>query len=169
MRARRRAARRLALAALLAAGPLGGTCGGGTGESVELGFAPSFAETSVGAPVQVDVEARLGPHELQAFELAVAPDASGVLVVSGAQPHADFDDDGALFLAPTASGEGLFGIVDLRHGAAPATGDVRLVRLEITPSAAGEVTLHLQATGLATPEGGGLPVTRGALRVRVSP
>lgn len=170
MTRRARAALVLALGGLLGAGPLGNDCGGSR-DWVELGFGASVVQATVGEPFTVHVRAELAPHALQAFELGVAPKTPGVVEVAGAEPHADFDDDGTLFLPPLAgeTAGGLARIVDLRHGAPAASGTTRLVRLEIEPTAPGEAVLRLQPARLAAPDGTALPVAKSRLTVQVAP
>lgn len=145
---------------LVALVPLVGSKCGPQAPAVALRLEPASAVVSPGAVVELDVVAELDSQPLQAFDLEVSATA-GMLAAFAAEPHADFDDDGALFVEPLPNlgGSLLRRIVDVRHGATPASGAVVLARVRVLALAKGSGVVSISDAGLARPDGGGISST----------
>lgn len=116
----------------------------------------SFSTPQVTTPVATLFSVDLVLHTdeaVQAFEIDAETDAPGVLILN-AVPHAEFDDDGALFTSPVIDvvNGTAERIVDLRHGA-PASGDVKLVTLYVWANELGNHQVRITATRLAGADG----------------
>lgn len=144
--------RRLVLAASVAL-LLGADCNQGSSVPASAWLYPPVVTASVGQVVELEVLVNAPDRTIQAFdfEARVTPP---ILVPYSAEPHAEFDDDGALFGTPEvdfANGR-MTGLVDLRHGEG-LTGNVRVLRLRFYALATGTATVTLEGDGVADAAG----------------
>ncbi len=143
------------LVALLTALPaiLSPTCGPG-GPSAGLSLAPSTTNPSVGSFFDVDLVVSVGATGLQAFEVALEIDPP-IAAPWIAFEHAEFDDDGGLFLTPDLDlvGGTAERIVDLRHGPTAVTGTRRVATVRFLAFQAGAATLRFTGSVLSTSAG----------------
>ncbi|MGH0035050.1 MAG: hypothetical protein ACQGVK_08470 [Myxococcota bacterium] len=135
-----------------------------------LYFDPSDSTVSIGTWVEVDVVVDVSEGSLQAFELAFQATPSTSLWIAEARTS-DFDDDGQLFVSPVSDflAGTLERVVDLRHGATPVTGTVRLAHLRIVPLQAGTATVTISSAGLAGAKGQTFELNLEPLSIEVLP
>ena len=154
--------KRAAAAVIAALSLVGAGCGGAGDDSggggnpppatptAALRIEPNYVDVSPGDTFAVDVVVN-GSAAFVAWDLGVQIDAvdaavqpaTGVFVPVSVAHHPDFDDDGALFGQSDwdlASGR-LSGIVDLRHGGAGVSGDVRVATIWLSAATEGYATL----------------------------
>lgn len=146
--------RRVLTLAALAAALVGSPCTPGQAPgppTANLYFDPPSAQVAAGSVFTVDVVVNASA-QVQAWEIAMHADPPLALPFQ-VLPHPQFDDDGALFVAPAFDlpRAAVSRIVDLRHGPA-ANGTFRLVTVRWFAATPGTTTLRL-AGGLATGEG----------------
>lgn len=162
--------RRALLAALVAtaSATLGALCD--PPPRATLALVPSAASVAVGQRFTVAIRATQLGGALQAFDLAVSAPPESLELIA-ASPHPEFDDDGALTVAPQldAVAGTLVRIVDFRHGGAGAGAPVVLAEVELEALAAGSAEIRLVEPGLATPGGRGFAVTHAPVSVTLVP
>jgi hypothetical protein len=160
---------RLALLALLLSGVLGAQCGEG-GEEAWIVLLPDATQVGTWSLVTVDVWVT-SPLPIQAFELALQWDPEMIWGFR-ADPHPDFDDDGALFTSPrfdVAEGT-LDRVVDLRHGGEGKQGSFRIATVYfLTKDSPGSTGIQATGVGLAMSGGSEPPVNTGPLTITIEP
>lgn len=131
---------------------LGTTCQPAGGGAALL-LSPLEASVSLGSIVTLEVFVSSPADAVQAFTLDVQS-SPPILVPFEILPHAEFDDDGKLFRAPSLDlVQGLAqGAADLRHGAA-SPGSFRIATVRLYAMDTGTAIVHLGGSGLATPTG----------------
>jgi hypothetical protein len=98
-------------------------------------------------------------EDFQSWEMTLSWD-SGTLVLTQADPHPDFDDDGHLALEASSSPAGAGPFVDLRHGT-PALGTVHVATLFFQSSDGAPTTLRVTGRA-ARPDGSLIPMSASA-------
>jgi hypothetical protein len=155
------------LLAALASLAMGAPCGPGPTPQVQVYVDPPLSTLPhlTWSTVRIMVDA--GTREIQAMDLDVRVTGGAVWLEDVWKGQ--FDDDGGFFLEPVV--DSLAGtatdIVDLRHGASPATGTLRLARLRVFALSKGTATIEITKASLATPTGQALTVqtTSGTVEV----
>lgn len=159
--------KRLVLAlAVLALGLLGGHCK----PDASTAFQPSAISVSTGSVFSADVVVTT-TRQIRAWELDVVSSDPSVARVLDVLPHADFDDDGELFLPPSialALGEAR-DAVDVRHGGLGATGSFGAATVYIWAVSPGATTIRIDGGGLSTDNGTAIGTTVEDLSLTVTP
>ena len=131
---------------------------------------PHTLSVADGQLFSVDVVIQTGAlTSVQAWELAISGTPLVAIPVS-AEVHAEFDDDGQLFVTPEPdlTAGTLKRVVDLRHGAS-ASGSFRVATIHGVASGPGVATLTITGGGLARPDGSEIPTIRGGTTITVTP
>lgn len=153
--------------AALASLAMGAPCGPSTPPQVRVYVDPPLSTLPQLTWSNVRIMVDAGTREIQAMDLDVRV-TGGALFLDDVLTS-QFDDDGVFFVEPAI--DSLAGtakdIVDLRHGANPATGTLRLARLRVFALSKGTATIEITRASLATPTGQALTVqtTSGSVEV----
>jgi hypothetical protein len=159
MRRRSTAAIRLVILAFALRGLLGAECGEVQGPTWVV-LVPDVSTVGTLTPFTVEVVVT-SPTPIQAYEVGLQWDPDMVYPMD-VVPHADFDDDGALFLTPRFDPMAgtLDRIVDLRHGGAGAEGTFHILSVDfISLYETGSTLIAVVDGGMASPDGIAAEVT----------
>lgn len=149
---------------------LSSECADPNAPKATLRFEPQSITVPANTFFTLTVVVESDDEPVRAWELQAATDPA-VAGPIGAQPHPEFDDDGAFFLAPDADPAAgtLVRAVDVRHGGAGALGEFRIATLLLVSGDAGMASLSLAGSTLVGDTGQTFAVTGGHTSILVTP